>query len=241
MAYGTRPVPQNIMSVEFKLFDFMTLKQFIYGFVLVLISGALFYFIQGPWRIVLPLFLMIGGIVVIFVPFNGEPFSEFISSYLEALILPQRRVWHRKGFIVKTAMQKARMYRYGDEAENEGENSFKYLENASQQKTEVQTALDTEEQKFLAKKLEDVGAGKTSASPQSTTISPKSVQNSYDIGKLSDNQQQQESAKEPHQAESNANTETQQLSQDPMSNQNDQKPNVEQSVDQLNQIIAPNK
>lgn len=171
MAYGVRSVPQNIMSVEFKLFDFMTLRQFIMTFVIVIFSGLFFVFLPGAWKVVVPLFLIIIGGVVIFVPFNGEPFQEFLSSYMEALILPQRRVWHRKGVVVKTARERARMYRLGSDYKTEDEeNAFKFAQ--QQRQIPEQQTLDATEQKFI----ED----EAKASPKPVTyVQPTEKQNPY--------------------------------------------------------------
>lgn len=163
MAYGVRQVPQNIMSVQFKLFDFMTLKQFAISIALLFLCFILFYFLPSPWNIVIPLFIVIIGGIVIFVPFNGEPFQEFLSSYLEAMISPQRRIWHKKGIILKSAAEKAQFYRYGNEGPTEKVNNFTFFDRFKKKNNEQQQ-LDTAEAKFLS-------------APDDTSNSPMPQQN----------------------------------------------------------------
>lgn len=151
MAY-VRQVPQNIMTVELKIFDFMTLKQFGISVTLILISFLIYFIFSAfsPWNIVIPALIVIVGAIVMFVPFNGEPFQEFISNYLEAMISPQRRIWHKKGIILKTAADKARIYQYG----TEGVASRPLISNMQlaqdqQQQSPEQSMLDKAESEFL--------------------------------------------------------------------------------------------
>lgn len=147
MAYGVRQVPQNIMSVEFKLFDIMTLKQFGISVALLIICFFIFIGLSAfsPWNIVVPVFIILIGAVVIFVPFNGEPFQEFVSNFMEAMISPQRRVWHKKGMVLKSAAEKARIYRFGEDT-GQKLSTFEVDTN----KFEEVNAFDEAESKFMS-------------------------------------------------------------------------------------------
>lgn len=151
MAY-VRQVPQNIMTVELKIFDFMTLKQFGISVALVIISFLIYFIFSAfsPWNIIIPAVILIVGGIVLFVPFNGEPFQEFVSNYLESMVSPQRRLWHKKGIILKTAADKARIYQYGADAIGSvplGQNMSLVQNNDMQ--TQEQSMLDQAEKEFL--------------------------------------------------------------------------------------------
>lgn len=194
MAYGARPVPQNIMSVEFKIFDFMTLKQFGISVGLLLVCFALFFVLPSPYGIVIDLFIVVIGGIVVFVPFNGEPFQEFLSSYMEAMISPQRRVWHKKGIIVKSAAEKARFYRYGNDPVPESENQFKFADQKNIKITQEQNQLDNAEQKFLQtnEPIPNMPQIKQqNQNPSGTNISQSSIKNSVNINKFNQQKPQQ--------------------------------------------------
>ena len=219
MAYGARPVPQNIMSVEFKIFDFMTLKQFGISVALMLVCFALYFVLGAPWGIVISLLIIVVGGIVIFVPFNGEPFQEFLSSYMEAMISPQRRVWHKKGIVVKSAAEKARFYRYGNDPIPETENKFKFADQNNIKITQEQNKLDSAEQQFLQKEegnpqpaFAKATVGAFQAQNNSgTNISQKSVKNGINLGKFipgfgkqnQKNQQQQMNPQQPQNQQQN--------------------------------------
>lgn len=155
-SYGTRPVPQNIMNVEFKLFDLVTVKQFLLAFALFLFCGVLVYFGRGLfWQVFVPGVSGFVGILFIFVPFNGEPFSNFISYYLEAMISPQRRVWNKKGYVVKSAFKAAQEIRFGNDPMNNSENGFKYNSDKGIKLAEA-ALLDEQEAAFIERKEQGV-------------------------------------------------------------------------------------
>lgn len=93
------PVPQNIMSVEFKLFGEMTARQFAY------IGGAglfswLLYLTPLPGAIVWPIIicLLLLALAFAFFPINDRPFDEWITNYIIAIMRPTRRVWKQSKF-----------------------------------------------------------------------------------------------------------------------------------------------
>ncbi len=195
MAYGVRPVPQNIMSVQFKIMDFMTLRQFGITIGLLLFCMALFALLPTPWKFIIPIFIIIIGGIVIFVPFNGEPFQEFLSSYMEAIISPQRRVWHKKGIIVKSAAEKAKFYRYGNDPIPEDENKFKFVDPNQIQVTPQVTVLDNAENQFLSTQQKVTISHQMPNTQQQvnnsgTNISNSTIKNSININKFMHQSQQ---------------------------------------------------
>lgn len=92
-------VPQSVFDVEFKLFDIMSMKQFVIVMVTAGFAVA-FYFlldkITAPfikWLIVIT--IVIVGLVVAFLKVQGEPFEVYVTNFLLALVSPQRRVWSK--------------------------------------------------------------------------------------------------------------------------------------------------
>ena len=84
------------MSVEFKIFGDLTIRQFIY----ISIAGGLafiFYLIYLPglikWTLITISILL--GILVTFAKINERPFDEWINSFITAIMLPTQRVWKK--------------------------------------------------------------------------------------------------------------------------------------------------
>jgi len=90
-------VPQNIMSVEFKLIGSMTVRQFVYaamgiiGAYLCYISGLPFIF---KWPLVI--IISLGGIGFAFLPVQDRGMDVWIRNFLMAISRPTRRVWHKE-------------------------------------------------------------------------------------------------------------------------------------------------
>lgn len=152
MGYAARPVPQNIMNVEFKVFDFLTVKQLFIGVGILIVAVLLFFVLPSGWNITISGFIIFLGFIVLFVPFNGDPFLVFVSNYLEAMITDQRRVWHKKGIILKTAAQKALYYRYGAEVPLSKIDSYFMIGSKNNiQQSNNTTNIDQLENEFLSK------------------------------------------------------------------------------------------
>ena len=99
----THVVPGNIMSVEFKLFDVMTLKQFLYLVVCAFLSYLFITILPDNFiKWILPAVIMMAGIVVAFVQFNGESFEIYTTNFILGVIQPQRRVWSKIPVVKKT-------------------------------------------------------------------------------------------------------------------------------------------
>ena len=189
MSYNARPVPQNIMSVEFKLFEFMTVKQFLIGFAVVVFCIVLFILIGGVWGLIIPLFVLMVAGIILFVPFNGEPFQVFVGSFLEAIISPQRRIWHKKGIVVKSAMRRARAYQYGNDPAEDGMNQFKYNETQQVKIGARENALDTKEVAFLENQSKEKHNNQSTTmnhtinqNNSGTAVSSKAVRTKVNLG-----------------------------------------------------------
>lgn len=88
------PVPQNIMSVEFKLIGELTIKQFAYvgvGAVMAYLSYASGIAFLWKWLFV---FLFAGlGLGMAFVPLQDRGLDIWIRSFIKALLNPAIMVW----------------------------------------------------------------------------------------------------------------------------------------------------
>lgn len=91
------PVPQNIMSVEFKLIGSMTVRQFVYaatgvvGAYVVYSSNIVFLF---KWPLVLVIGL--GGLAFAFVPFENRGLDVWIRNFWKAIVSPTLRTWKKE-------------------------------------------------------------------------------------------------------------------------------------------------
>jgi hypothetical protein len=97
-------VPQEIMSMEFKLFgNFLSLREFLF------IAGGVatayfFYFLsrQGliPGILAWPAVLLfgLGGVMMGLVPIQDRPLDAWIINYFQAIRRPTQRVWKKPGF-----------------------------------------------------------------------------------------------------------------------------------------------
>jgi hypothetical protein len=89
-------VPQNIMSVEFKLVGDLTIRQFAY-----LASGIVISFLIN--KLGLPIFFrypmaavfLLGGIGMAFLPIQDRGLDQWIKSFLISVFSPQQRVWRK--------------------------------------------------------------------------------------------------------------------------------------------------
>lgn len=93
-------VPESVFEVEFKLFDFMTMKQFVI-ILITAIFAAMFYFLLDKlasgfikWLVILTIITI--GLIIAFVKVQGEPFEVYVSNFILALVSPQRRVWKKE-------------------------------------------------------------------------------------------------------------------------------------------------
>ncbi len=89
-------VPQNIMSVEFKLIGDLTVRQFTY-----LAGGIVISFLIN--KLGLPVFFrypiagvfLLGGIGMAFLPIQDRGLDQWIKNFLVSVFSPQQRVWKK--------------------------------------------------------------------------------------------------------------------------------------------------
>ncbi len=89
-------VPQNIMSVEFKLIGDLTVRQFTY-----LAGGIVISFLIN--KLGLPVFFrypiagvfLLGGIGMAFLPIQDRGLDQWIKNFLLSVFSPQQRVWKK--------------------------------------------------------------------------------------------------------------------------------------------------
>lgn len=103
------PIPQDVTGFQFKLIGNMTVKQFAYLAVGVILAWV---FLQLPisFLIKFPLsaFFAILGIGLAFVPIGGRPMDLMIANFIKALFRPTQFVYEKSGtpiyFPNKTAL-----------------------------------------------------------------------------------------------------------------------------------------
>lgn len=182
-AIRTHVVPGNIMSVEFKLFDFMTLKQFLYLVVSSFLSYVLFTFLPDSiFKWLIPFIITTFGIIVAFVKFNGEPFEVYTTNFLLGIIEPQRRVWSKTPIVKKTTTLTE------DTAETAARKAMNTLAENFVPTEEIipinynsaVTSVDMEEQKFLKTFSLDKSSGTRSIPAPVTDLSKLNFDEAFD-------------------------------------------------------------
>ncbi len=87
-------VPQNIMSVEFKIIGDLSIRQFIY----ISLSGGLAFifwltYLPGIIKYTLIFISVVLGLLVTFAKINERPFDQWITNFITAVMLPTQRIW----------------------------------------------------------------------------------------------------------------------------------------------------
>jgi len=95
-AHRQHPVPQNIMSVEFKLVGDLTVRQFMY----LVIGGITVYLafiskINFLWKWGLIFFGGFGSLALAFVPFGDRGLDQWIKNFIKSVTMPTQRVWRK--------------------------------------------------------------------------------------------------------------------------------------------------
>ena len=98
MDIENHPIPQDVTGFQFKLIGNMTVKQFAYLAVGIVLAWI---FLQLPisFLIKIPLcaFFALLGIGLAFFPISGRPMDHMIANYIKALIRPTQFVYEKKG------------------------------------------------------------------------------------------------------------------------------------------------
>ncbi|MEK7551533.1 MAG: PrgI family protein [Patescibacteria group bacterium] len=92
------PIPQDITGFQFKLIGDMTVKQFAYIAVGVLI-GWLFYITPLSDLIKIPLAVsfIAFGVALAFVPVQGRPLDTMIANFFKAVFSPTQYIYQKQG------------------------------------------------------------------------------------------------------------------------------------------------
>lgn len=94
--YRHHPIPQNVLGVEFKLVGDLTLRQFLYVAVSVILA-YLSYSSALPAIVSYPLAVTIAslGLAIAFLPVQGLPFDKWFFHFIKALTSPTQMVWRK--------------------------------------------------------------------------------------------------------------------------------------------------
>jgi hypothetical protein len=98
MALQQHAIPQHIASFEFRLVGNLTLKQF--GFLAVGMLLAWLTFISPVHPIIKwPISFVIGtgGVTLAFIPVQGRSFDKWLWAFLKAVFAPTQRIWRKGG------------------------------------------------------------------------------------------------------------------------------------------------
>jgi hypothetical protein len=92
------PIPQDITGFQFKLIGDMTVKQFVYIAVGV-IMGWVFYILPLPFLIKLPfsIIFIATGVGLAFVPIGGRPMDTMIGYFFKAVFSPTQYAYQKQG------------------------------------------------------------------------------------------------------------------------------------------------
>jgi len=97
MALQQHPIPQHIASFEFKLVGNLTLKQF--SFLAVGMLLAWIFFVSPVHPIIKwPISFIFGtsGVALAFIPIQGRSFDKWLWAFFKAIFAPTQRVWRKE-------------------------------------------------------------------------------------------------------------------------------------------------
>ncbi|GIW69386.1 MAG: hypothetical protein KatS3mg101_0133 [Patescibacteria group bacterium] len=89
-------VPQNVMSVEFKLIGDLTMRQFAYVFIAGVLAYLSYVFFVGIFRWPLVFLIAFGGIGFAFIPVQERGMDEWIINFFRAMYSPTQRIWRKQ-------------------------------------------------------------------------------------------------------------------------------------------------
>jgi hypothetical protein len=91
------PIPQDITGFQFKLIGKMTIRQFIYVAVGAIIAWFVFFILELPFMVSLPIAgISLGlGAMIAFVPVDGRPMDTMIRNFVNALISPTQFIYQK--------------------------------------------------------------------------------------------------------------------------------------------------
>lgn len=99
MAIEQHPLPQDVTGYRFRLIGDMTLKQFLYLGVAVLLT-LLIHNLPLPFffRYPLEILLLLLGIGLAFVPVEGRPLDKWLIAFIKSIYSPTQYVWKKQTF-----------------------------------------------------------------------------------------------------------------------------------------------
>lgn len=92
------PVPRDIIGFRFKLIGEMTIKQFAYLAVGVVVGYILFRALPLPGAVPLAIGFLFagGGAALAFVPLQGRPLDIWIKAYFKSVYSPTQFIWRKQ-------------------------------------------------------------------------------------------------------------------------------------------------
>ena len=178
-------IPQNIMSVEFKLIGDMSLKQFAYIAVPLLIGFLMYVFhVNFAITISLTLFFLLIASFLAFVPIDGRNADTFLTNFVVSIKNPTQRVL-RKNDDIPSILN---MPKRSNNAPQYNKDAIDFLYQSPQDftisnsdNTNLTSALDVKERasmqdinNVIAKMNSISNASNISPNLQSNNISPSS-------------------------------------------------------------------
>ena len=92
------PLPQDVTGFQFKLIGNMTVKQFAYVAVGVVLS-VIVYYLPFLFILKLPFIILFSsvGLGLAFLPIDGRPLDVMLTQFLHALIFPNQYIYAKEG------------------------------------------------------------------------------------------------------------------------------------------------
>jgi len=97
-------VPQNVMSVDFKLIGDLTMRQFAYVFIAGILAYLSYVFFIGIFRWPLVFIIAFSGIGFAFIPVQERGMDEWIVNFFKAMYMPTQRIWKKEPTIPSAFM-----------------------------------------------------------------------------------------------------------------------------------------
>ncbi|EKD95056.1 MAG: hypothetical protein ACD_25C00081G0001, partial [uncultured bacterium] len=97
-------VPQNVMSVDFKLIGDLTMRQFAYVFIAGILAYLSYVFFIGIFRWPLVFLIAFMGIGFAFIPVQERGMDEWIVNFFKAMYMPTQRIWKKEPTIPSAFM-----------------------------------------------------------------------------------------------------------------------------------------
>ncbi|HSA84475.1 MAG TPA: PrgI family protein [Patescibacteria group bacterium] len=101
------PIPQDVTGFQFKLIGSMTVKQFAYILIGVILAIILYYLpLSGGLGFIIKTFFIplfgAGGLILAFVPIEGRPIDIMLANFIKALFAPNQFVYQKTGQLFST-------------------------------------------------------------------------------------------------------------------------------------------